>query len=101
MPYVLTVADDGRPHAVGTSVDFDGADLVLLGGRRTLLHATARPSVTLLWPPGEPGGYSLVVDGTAAVDGERITIRPTSAVLHRPLAGSPHGNSECVTVLGP
>ena len=44
--------------------------------------------MTLLWPPPQPGGYSLIVDGTAEVtdaDDEtaRLGVVPTRALLHR------------------
>ena len=44
-------------------------------------------------------GYSLIVDGTGAVDGEQLRVEPTSAVLHRTPAGDPDAPS-CITVLG-
>jgi len=46
--------------------------------------------VSFLWPPNEPGGYSLIVDGEIAVaaavgDGDAHGIvTATKAVLHRP-----------------
>ena len=56
--------------------------------------------MTLVWPPTEPGGFSLLVDGAATVDGETITVAPTKAMLHRPAPG-PDGlraGSDCVSV---
>ena len=46
------------------------------------------------------GGYSLLVDGTATVDGSPITVAPTKAILHRPAAGpdSRRAGSDCVNV---
>jgi hypothetical protein len=60
--------------------------------------------VSLLWPPNEPGGYSLIVDGAAAPsDDGRIAVTPTRAVLHRPAAGSdassPGCGADCVPIL--
>lgn len=87
-PYLLTVGDDGRPHSVAVSARWQGGALVVRAGRRTAANASARPLVSLLWPPGEPGGYSLIVDGDAAVEGEgedaHVVVRPTRGVLHRP-----------------
>jgi hypothetical protein len=59
-------------------------------GRRTLANVTDRPQVTLLWPPVDPADYSLIVDGTAQLDGEVLLIDPSRAVLHRaaPPAGA-------------
>jgi hypothetical protein len=65
-------------------------DVGLIGGR-TRKNAESRSAVTLLWPPSEPGGYSLIVDGLAEVaepsdsDGDTAALRvvPTRALLHR------------------
>lgn len=102
-PYLLTVSDDGRPHAVAVRVAWDGTSLVLEGGRKSVTNATARPAVTLLWPPVETGGFSLITDGQASVSGDRVSIHPDTAVLHRSLpdaSGDDDGDdgSECVGV---
>lgn len=86
--YLLTVSGDGRPHAVEITVGWDGDSLVMRVGRSSARNAGDRPEVSVLWPPDEPGGYSLIVDGSAAVepgdDGGRLTIQVDRAVLHRP-----------------
>jgi hypothetical protein len=62
--------------------------------------------VSLLWPPAEPGGYSLIVDGTAAagVREGRLAVTPTRAVLHRPASAPgdarPGCSADCVPILG-
>jgi hypothetical protein len=83
-PYLLTVADDGRPHAVAVAAAWDGGRLRCEVGRRSGANASARPLISLVWPPDEPGGYSLIVDGTAAHQDGAVLVEPTSAVLHRP-----------------
>jgi hypothetical protein len=103
-PYLLTVSEDARPHAVAVTVSWEGAALAMEVGKRSASNATARPQVSLLWPPNEPGGYSLIVDGSAAsVSGSRITVTPTSAVLHRPAAtadaAKPGCSADCVPIL--
>jgi hypothetical protein len=100
-PYLLTVSDDGRPHAVSVRVGWREDQLTLSGGSRSRANAAKRPDVTLLWPAIEEGGYSLIADGAAAVEDEQILIRPLSAVLHRSLAASQEheAGSECVPVL--
>ena len=82
--YVLTVSEDGRPHAVHGPVRWEGDVLLAEVGRRSVANATARPSVSLLYPVRADGDYSLIVDGTAAVASERLLVTPTRAVLHRP-----------------
>jgi hypothetical protein len=77
------------------------AGLVVDGvGRHSQANAGAHPDVTLVFPPAEAGGYSLLVDGVASVDGSTITVLPAKAILHRPAAG-PDGRragSDCVDV---
>ena len=105
-PYLLTVTDDGRPHAVSASVSWEGDELVMPAGRTSARNAAGRDEVTLLWAPVERGGYSLIVDGLATVretgeDARTITFRPAKAVLHRSApAPQPGGCAhDCVTVL--
>lgn len=96
--YLLTVSDDGRAHSVSVPVHWDGDELVIPAGGTTRSNAQARPLVALLWPPGERGGFSLIVDAeTARVREGRIWLEPTRAVLHRP-APSGEGN-DCAPVL--
>jgi hypothetical protein len=92
--YLLTVSEDARPHAVHGALAWDGERLVLEGGKRTVANAAAHPHVSLLCPSPVDGDYSLIIDGTAAVDGQRVLITPTKGVLHRP-APSPDPTSAC------
>jgi hypothetical protein len=89
LAYLVTVGAAG-PRVVSASVEVDGVDLVMAAGRHSLANVADRPSVTLLWPPdeGDPA-HSLLVDGTARpdVDGTRIRVAPTSAILHRVRTG--------------
>ena len=104
-PYLLTVGDDGGPHAVAVDAAWEHDSLAMAVGKRSAQNASARPQVSLLWPPNEPGGYTLIVDGTAASIGDgRISVTPTRAVLHRPATepGSmkPGCTADCVRILG-
>jgi hypothetical protein len=105
--YILTVSGDGRPHAVAVSLGWEGDALTAGVGSTTARNASERPSVSLLWPPAERGGYSLIVDGTAHVTGsngsQQVTIEPSTAVLHRP--GQPAApmtscTADCIPILG-
>jgi hypothetical protein len=90
--YLVTVDDEYRVHTVTVEPELhEGAmDVGLIGGR-TRKNVESRSAVTLLWPPSEPGGYSLIVDGRAAVvetadtDDSTAALRvaPTRALLHR------------------
>ena len=100
--YLITVDDSYRVHTVTVEPTLrrlpDGADgpaaiveVGLIGGR-TRQNLAERGDVTLLWPPRETGGYSLIVDGRAEVtdpgdsgtgDAVRLGVVPTRALLHR------------------
>jgi hypothetical protein len=86
--YLITVGDDYRAKTVAVSpVLRDGVlDVGPVGGgtRRNLAD---HDGVTVLWPPREAGGHTLIVDGQAQLVGEVAHIAPTHAVLHRPAPG--------------
>jgi hypothetical protein len=98
--YLLTVSEDERVHAVSASATVDGDRLrVPRLGRRSLANAAERPAVTLLWPPTEPGGYSLIVDGEAVAADDGVLVSPSRAVLHRAGAApeEPTADGACVS----
>lgn len=92
------VADFGSAHLLstdGTRVRTVCADVSLADGvfhaprsKSTAKNVGTNPVVTLLFPPTEHHGYSLIVDGTAEDTGEELLVTPTNAVLHRPAAHS-------------
>ncbi len=83
--YLITTADDGRAHVIAVTPTLVGSVLTVADlGRRTLANASARPEVTLVWPPQQSGGYSLIVDGPAEVADGVVSVMPSRAVLHRP-----------------
>lgn len=99
--YLVTVDDGYRVHTVTVEPQLREAvlDVGLIGGR-TRNNLAQRADVTLLWPPAEPGGYSLIVDGTAEVteagaETARLTVVPTRALLHRD-ADSPDAAKGCL-----
>ncbi|MEL6893877.1 MAG: pyridoxamine 5'-phosphate oxidase family protein [Actinomycetota bacterium] len=86
--YLLTVTDDERTKIVAVHPAWEGSQLVVATGGGTARNASARSQVTLAYPPAEPDGYTLIVDGLARVieqpDGASlVTIAPSGAVLHR------------------
>lgn len=83
--YLLTVSSPARPHAVAVRPEAGPAGIrVAAPGRRTLANLGERPEVTLLFPPRDVGGYSLIVDGRAVDEGDAVLVVPAHAVLHRP-----------------
>jgi hypothetical protein len=83
----------------------------LIGGR-TRRNVEKHGDVTLLWPPSDPDGYSLIVDGRADVlgvsdatdDAVVLQVAPTRALLHRNAdsAGSAAGTlHDCVVFSQP
>jgi hypothetical protein len=107
-PYLLTQGDDGRPHAVAVSIEWQGDRILTRTGTRSAANVAARPLLSLLWPPIEARGYSLIVDGDGCVIGSgpaaRISVTPTRGVLHRPgtsAASAARGcGSDCIPLLG-
>jgi len=103
--YLLTVAEDGRPHAVHVAVRWDGEQLAADVGKRTAANVAIRPGVSLLYPVRSPDDYSLIVDGTATLasaDPLRVLIAPSKAILHRPAAAPDPAAAcahDCVAVL--
>jgi hypothetical protein len=92
--YLITVDNDYRVHTVTVEPVLrplpagpDGPrallDVGAVGGH-TRDNLAQRSQVTLLFPPREAGGYSLIVDGAAElVEDERCGIVPSRALLHR------------------
>lgn len=93
--YLVTVGDDYRAHTVAVAPVLQNGVLDIGPvGNSTRRNADSHADVTLVWPPREPGGYTLIVDGVATVTGDGLTVDPRGAVLHR----SPQGVHDCVSL---
>lgn len=97
--YLLTTGD--RPHVEAQPVTFaDGALRIVGIGRTSMANLSRKPRVTVVFPPGAGrgpsdatlAGYTLIVDGDAAVTARAkrtaIAIDPSHAVFHRPAPGA-------------
>lgn len=88
----LLISGDARPHVVEVSPELvDGVLVCAEPGRTARRIIGDRPAVSFLLPPREPGGYSLIVDGAGSLDADgRLTVVPSTAVLHRASGHQPH-----------
>ncbi|WP_026204940.1 hypothetical protein [Actinomycetospora chiangmaiensis] len=94
--HLLTVGGRPRPHVGSVRATVTGGTVRVDGVGRTALGDVARDAaVTLLWTPAEPGEYSLIVDGSAAVSGDGLVVTPHRAVLHRPAAAPGRSAAGC------
>jgi hypothetical protein len=85
--YLITVGDDYRAHTVAVKPALiDGVIDVGAIGNTTRKNAAGHDGVTLVWPPREAGGYTLIVDGQGQPTDDGLTVVPGRAVLHRPAA---------------
>lgn len=94
----LVLARDDRPHVVQVQARYEGADsdvgviVVPHPGRTAQRIVPERPEVTLLLPPQDATGHTLLVDGSATIaDDGSLRLQPAHAVLHRAaFVGDPH-----------
>lgn len=107
--YLLTVNDDQTPKIVAVRPTWNGPTMQIAEGGRSARNSADRSTVTLSYPPIDPTGYTLIIDGTATVtpsgDSSVISFAPSGAVLHRPapadFEGSATGCShDCAPVEG-
>jgi hypothetical protein len=84
--YLLTVGNDG-PHTSHVSVSLRGDVIACTIGASAAKNISSEPHVSLFWPPREPGGYTMILNGLAAgSSGAGVTtaeITLTKTVLHR------------------
>jgi hypothetical protein len=82
--YLVTVSDAQRAHLLAVPTQYVDGVFALSAGRGTRSNATARPDVTMVFPPASGAEHTLIVDGRASVFDDHIEVAPTNAVLHRP-----------------
>jgi hypothetical protein len=99
--YLLTFGKDG-PHTSHVSVDLHGNVIGCAIGASAARNIATEPKVSLFWPPREPGGYAVIVNGIAAGRREptgmtiaEITL--TKSVFHRPGPKPAGGDGPCAS----
>lgn len=97
--YLLLSGPSARPHVVEVAPELADGVLVLAEPGRTARRVIGdHPAVSLLMPPTEPGGYSLIVDGDGSLDADGgLRVVPSTAVLHR---ASRHGDTPSTSDCG-
>ncbi|MGH7093480.1 MAG: hypothetical protein ACREFB_08100 [Stellaceae bacterium] len=94
--YLLTVAKDG-PHTSNVTIELRGDCIGCNVGVSAAKNIAREPNVSLFWPPTEPGGYALIVNGAATSEHQPTGVTTAEivlakSVLHRP--GPKPGDSD-------
>ncbi|MCK0113201.1 hypothetical protein MWU75_13720 [Ornithinimicrobium sp. F0845] len=76
---------NGRPHVAQVFPQLVGNVLVIVEPGRTARRTVPElPEVTVMLPPQDAGGHTLIIDGDARIrDDGALELTPTHAVLHR------------------
>lgn len=94
--YLLLSGED-RPHVSEIFPRLvDGIIVVAepTGTARRVLPG--HPALTMMLPPKEKAGYTLIIDGDGRIDDQgQLRILPQHAVLHRSAAHGPQHESDC------
>ena len=80
----LVTTGEERSHLLAVKPAVVEAGLRCETGHSSRANVVRNPLVVLLFPPLEPDGFSMIVDGEAEVNGDGVVVTPTWAVLHRP-----------------
>jgi hypothetical protein len=99
--WLLTAAQDG-PHTSNVKVELHHGRIGCTLGPSAARNIAAQPHVSLFWPPTEPGGYALIVNGTATGEprpagGTVADILLTKSVLHRAAPRPPGSDGPCAS----
>lgn len=103
--YLITINSHQRVHTSVVHPEFSEDAVTVPGASgRARANAGAHPEVSVVWPPPDATGYSLILDGTATADeragasGAPLRIVPSRAILHRPAAepSAPGAADGCV-----
>ncbi len=82
--YLLTSSGGAVKAVTVTATVQDGGVDIPVGSGGSARNLADNPKATLLFPPPQPRGYSLIVDGEATATDHGFRLTPAKAVLHRP-----------------
>lgn len=82
--YLLTTSGGAVKAVTITATVLDDRVVIPTGSGGSARNLAENSTATLLFPPTQHHGYSLIVDGSAAATDEGFTVTPARAVLHRP-----------------
>jgi len=88
--FLLYAGDDGsaRVNHVAVEIGEVEGEAVLVTcrgfGRGLVRRVEAGAPLSLLWPALKPDVFSLIADGIGEIADDLLTLRVTTAVLHRP-----------------
>src|SRR5690242_19497054 len=99
--YLLTTGKDGH-HTSNVSIELRGSVIGCAIGASAARNIVTEPNVSLFWPPNDPGGYAMILNGTAAQrrDPSGVTmaeITLTKSVLQRPGPKPANGDGPCAS----
>ena len=99
--YLLTIGKDG-PHTSYVTVHSLGNLIACSLGASAVNNIEREPKISLFWPPLEPGGYAMILNGTAIetvqVDGAVCAkLSLTKSVLHRQGPKPEGGEGPCAS----
>lgn len=80
--YLVTSGEE-RPHLLAVKPSLVKSGLRCETGHSSRANVVRNPLVVLMFPPTQADGMSLIVDGSAEVNGDGVIVTPTWAVLHR------------------
>jgi hypothetical protein len=80
--YLVTTGEE-RAHVMAVKPSVVATGLRCETGHSSRANVVRNPLVVLMFPPSQPDGMSLLVDGEGEVNGDGVLVKPTWAVLHR------------------
>src|SRR5262249_1459537 len=91
--YLLTIGKDG-PHTSNVLVHLRGNLIACSLGASAVKNIEREPKVSLFWPPLEPGGYAMILNGTAIGTAQADGAVPQETAITKSLRPRPGPNPE-------